>query len=128
MGPPQPGTARTRLALERTFLAQERTLLAWIRTALSLITFGFAVYKFFGLEHALEHTRPSNTVLGSRGFSAILIALGLLALGMATVQHQRTLQVLRAEYAQLPRSIAGWLGVLIAIVGVAALGAVLMGL
>src|SRR5262245_36900224 len=39
----------TRLAFDRTRAAYERTLMAWIRTATSLITFGFAVHKFFQL-------------------------------------------------------------------------------
>jgi uncharacterized membrane protein YidH (DUF202 family) len=40
----------TRLAFDRTRVAYERTMMAWIRTATSLITFGFAVYKFFQIE------------------------------------------------------------------------------
>ncbi len=38
------------LSLERTILSHERTLMSWVRTATSLITFGFAIYKFFQLE------------------------------------------------------------------------------
>ena len=46
----------TRLALDRTRIAYERTLMAWVRTGTSLITFGFAVYKFFNLRWlALRH-------------------------------------------------------------------------
>ncbi len=45
----RPSTS-TELAWARTNLAYERTLMAWVRTATSLITFGFAVYKFFQFE------------------------------------------------------------------------------
>lgn len=40
----------THLALDRTWLAHERTLMAWVRTATSMISFGFAIYKFFQYE------------------------------------------------------------------------------
>src|SRR4029453_941185 len=43
---PAPDTG-TRLAVDRTRLAYERTMMAWIRTATSLISFVFAIYKFF---------------------------------------------------------------------------------
>jgi putative membrane protein len=45
----------TRLAFDRTRLAHDRTMMAWVRTATSLITFGFAIYKFFQFE--LKRTR-----------------------------------------------------------------------
>ena len=35
------------LAMDRTLLARERPLMAWIRTAFSMISFGFAIFKFF---------------------------------------------------------------------------------
>ncbi|MBS2029314.1 MAG: DUF202 domain-containing protein [Deltaproteobacteria bacterium] len=114
------------LALERTFLAQERTLLAWVRTALSLITFGFAVYKFFGLEHALEPGHPASAVLGSRAFSLLLIGLGLVTLVFASLEHRRTILLLRRQFGAIPRSLAGKLGVLIALLGLAAFLAVLL--
>ena len=61
----------TRLALERTRGAYERTLMAWVRTGTSLITFGFAVYKFFQLEIAgitPQHAPLiKTTLIGPRG-------------------------------------------------------------
>ena len=48
---PTAGPDQVKLALERTFLAHERTLMAWVRTATSLITYGFALYKFFYYTH-----------------------------------------------------------------------------
>ena len=42
----------TTLAFERTYLAHERTQMAWVHTALSLISFGFAIAKFFEMLHA----------------------------------------------------------------------------
>ena len=58
----------TRLAFERTRVAYERTMLAWVRTASSLITFGFAIYKFFQLEVG-GGERPDRFI-GPREFSA----------------------------------------------------------
>jgi len=52
---------RVRLAFERTFLAYERTRIAWVRTALTLISFGFAIAKFF--QYLREKQREAATLL-----------------------------------------------------------------
>ena len=107
----------TRLAVERTRLAYERTLMAWVRTAAALISFGFTVYKFFDYE---QRSRPDR-VLGPRGFALIMITIGLVSLLLATIQHRRTMRLLRAEYgAIVPMSTATVVGGLFSILGILA--------
>ena len=114
----------TRLAIDRTRLAHERTLMAWVRTATSLISFGFTIYKFFdylrGQQQIVEQGR-----IGPRGFALAMIAIGLTALALATIQHRRSLDALGLEYhQQAPRSLATLVAGLVAILGVVGLAAV----
>jgi putative membrane protein len=109
----------TRLAVDRTRLAHERTMMAWIRTAASLISFGFTIYKFFQLEH--NSGVSGSMVLGPRGFAMIMIVTGLTALMLAGVQHHESLKLMRQMYGPQPRSVAGAVGWLIALLGVFAL-------
>src|SRR4029453_7052691 len=114
----------TRLAIDRTRLAYERTMMAWIRTAASLITFGFTIYKFFQLE--IKATAPDpHRIVGPRGFALIMISIGLFSLGMAGLQHHQSLRLLKEMYGTIPRSVAGPVSVLVALMGLAALLAVI---
>jgi putative membrane protein len=117
MNAPAPDTG-TALAIDRTRLAYERTMMAWVRTATSLISFGFTIYKFFQLE--LKGPVPEH-LLGPRGFAVIMISTGLIALAMAGVQHHESLRLLRATYGTMPRSVAGPVAGLVAVLGVFAL-------
>jgi len=113
----------TRLAVDRTRLSYERTLMAWVRTAVSLITFGFTIYKFFQLEgHGL---RQSDRLLTASDFAMLMIVIGLLSLLMATWEHGRDLKALKAEYPDIPRSLARVFAGLISILGILALVAVI---
>ena len=110
----------TRLAVDRTRLAHERTLMAWVRTAASLISFGFAVYKLFDYEQRGRPPVP-ETVLGPRGFALMMIAIGLVSLLLATIQHRRSMRLMRAEYgAIIPLSTATVVGGLFSILGILA--------
>jgi putative membrane protein len=111
--------AATKLALDRTRLAHERTLMAWVRTAASLISFGFTIYKFF------QYLRDGKSVadagaIGPREFALVMIGIGLGALVIATVEHRRNLQALRAEYGAgtVPGSLATVVGGVVAVLGV----------
>jgi putative membrane protein len=109
----------TRLAVDRTRLAYERTLMAWVRTAVSLITFGFTIYKFFQLERG--DFRHDNHLISASDFAVLMIAIGLLSLLMATLEHRRNLQALRAQYPGIPPSLARVFAALISILGILAL-------
>jgi putative membrane protein len=114
----------TRLAVDRTRLAHERTLMAWIRTAVSMISFGFTIYKFFQFE--LQGGPQSETnVLGPRGFALIMIAIAVLALFVAMIQHRQSLRAMRAEYVEgVPLSLSALVAALVTALGLIALIAV----
>jgi putative membrane protein len=115
----------TRLAIDRTRLAYERTMMAWVRTATSLISFGFTIYKFFQLE--MKGTAPNpEHVIGPRGFAIIMICTGLVALILAATQHHQSLRLLKEMYGPIPRSVAGPVAALVAVLGVFALVGVLL--
>jgi putative membrane protein len=120
---PQPAGARldtgTRLAFDRTFLAHERTQLAWVRTSLALISFGFGIAKFFQYLHEQRGARAP--LLGSAGVGMFMIAIGLVTLVIASVQHRRALQGLHEQCPGLPGSPAHVAAVLIAALGILAL-------
>src|SRR5262245_41543523 len=105
----------TRLAYERTYLAQERTLMGWVRTALALISFGFTIAKLF--EYLREKEGERATLLTPRTVGIIMIATGLVALALATVQHRRALKVMHERCPDLPPSLAGVLAAFIALLG-----------
>jgi len=111
----------TRLAVERTRLAYERTLTSWVRTAISLITFGFTIYKFFEYLRETRQVEQAERILGPRAVGILMISLGLFALLLATVQHRRSMQALRAEFGGAPVSLAGGVAGLISLLGIAAL-------
>jgi putative membrane protein len=118
--------AGTRLAADRTRLAYERTLMAWVRTAVSMISFGFTIYKFFQFE---LQGRPAmaHSILGPRGFALIMIAIGVLALLIATIQHRQSVRAMRAEYGDVvPLSLATLVAGLFAALGLVALVAVIL--
>jgi len=115
-------SASTKLAVDRTRMAYERTLMAWIRTATSLITFGFSIYKFFQIEGA----EKQNRVVSATQFSVLMIVFGLISLLLATLQHSRDLNRLRAEYPDIPSSLARVLAGLMSILGIVALLAVIL--
>jgi|SRR5688572_2754608 putative membrane protein len=121
MTPSNPPTldTGTRLAIDRTRLAYERTMMAWIRTAASLISFGFTIYKFFQLE--LKGPVPPQRLIGPRGFAILMIGTGLVALLLAGLQHHESLRLMKQEYGTIPKSVAGPVAALIAVLGVAAL-------
>ena len=109
------------LAVDRTRLAQERTLLAWVRTATGLITFGFSIYKFFQFQHETTGVVTHHRLIGPREFAIGAIALGLVALFLATWEHTVSTRALRAQDPRLPRSLAGLFGILISVFGLVGL-------
>lgn len=118
------GPSSDRLALERTVLSHDRTLMSWIRTATSLITFGFAIYKFFQLE--LQNHSPLQGAIGPRQFAVLMISFGLFSLMIATIQYRVYRNGLRRWYPGTPpMSLVGVVAGLISLLGIVALVAVL---
>lgn len=109
----------TRLAYDRTFLAHERTQMAWVRTGLALISFGFGIAKFFQYLHQQQGRNAPLLDAGTVGM--LMIAIGLISLALANLQHRRSLQALRRECPDLPRSVAGVAALLIMGLGIVAL-------
>ena len=65
-------------------------------------------------------------VIGPTEFAMLMIIIGLLSLLMATVEHRRDLRALKAQYPDIPRSLARLLAALISILGILALVAVIL--
>ena len=116
--------AATILATDRTRLAHDRTLMAWVRTATSLISFGFTIYKFFQYLQEQQGVRHEGR-FGPRQYGTLMIAIGIIALVIATVQHRRDMKTLRAHYHEVPYSMVTVLAGLISLLGVIALVAVI---
>ena len=114
----------TILATDRTRLAHDRTLMAWVRTATSLISFGFTIYKFFQYLNEKQPARPEG-ILGPRQYALLMIAIGIVALLLATLQHRRDMVVLRKHHPEVPYSLATVLAGLISLLGMVALIAVI---
>jgi putative membrane protein len=119
------GPDQVKLALERTFLAHERTLMAWVRTATSLITFGFALYKFFYFVHQNRPPTYGEEIFGARTYGLCMMGFGVATLVVATLQHMRQMKNLRRFYPETPQSLSFLLAGLMGILGVIAFTAAL---
>ena len=113
--------ASTRFSFERTLLSHERTLMAWVRTATSLITFGFSIYKFFQLELGAPVRARAHQVIGAREFAVIMIAIGLFALVLATIQNWQYRQHMRKQHLKVPFSLSSLVGALVSFLGLIAM-------
>ena len=110
------------LARERTALAYERTLMAWIRTGGSLITFGFAVSKFFYYMHAMAPGVHRPSIFSPRGFGLGLIGIGIVMLVLVGWKHHQRLKSRPSVYRQTQMTfVAGALLVALGLLAFAAL-------
>jgi putative membrane protein len=107
------------LARERNRAAAERTLMAWIRTSLALIGFGFGIDRVVAAIHGLYPAVTIQPIHLSRVLGLAYIALGLYAMIVAAIEHQRELHLIQRQgnYFYRPRRSLG-LTVAIAMIGI----------
>jgi putative membrane protein len=114
----------TMLTLDRNLMAAERTMMAWIRTSLSLISFGFTVGKFFDYL-AADKGKPIRgflaRMMGPDGVGMVLVALGILALGFAIVDHRNTVKRLQGQGLEKRRSAAIVVAMILVVLGISAI-------
>lgn len=103
-------------------------MMAWVRTSTSLISFGFSIHKFFQFRVEQGQPPPVSRVLGPGEFGGVMVLTGLIALAIASWDHRRSMNSLRALYGPMPHSAAAAIGVLMFLLGVTALLAMVFGL
>jgi putative membrane protein len=81
------------LALVRTAYTSERSLMAWIRTSVSLYTFGFSISKFIDFLQLQEQGIQLSVEFRRMGL--VLIAMGIVAVMFAMVDHLKRIQTMR---------------------------------
>lgn len=111
---------QVKLALERTYLAYERTLMAWNRTSTSMITFGFALYKFFYYLHQDKSPTHGEQLFGARTYGMCIMGIGVFTLVIAAWQHRQQTRSLRELFPDAPVSLSLLLAVLMGSLGVIA--------
>src|SRR5262245_35131876 len=99
--------------------------MAWVRTALSLISSGFTIDKFFELQ-GKPCEAANHGVLGARTFALLMIGIGLTALLLATLEHQRYVATIRKRYGKVPFSLAAFVALLVGGLGVVGFVSVLL--
>lgn len=105
--------------------------MAWLRTSLSMIGFGFTLVKFF--EYLEE--QQGGPIVGHFGrtwssttFGMAMMLIGTGALIFAIIQHRRRTAALRREGLLPQWELALNVAVLVAILGVLAMGSIVAGL
>lgn len=116
------------LARDRNRAAVDRTLMAWIRTALAMIGFGFAVGKLYD---TLEKTNPdqvTDPLHSALIVGEALIALGVLGLLAAVIQHSQILKIIENEQFiyRPPRALPMIVATLLLMIGVFAFVSILL--
>lgn len=84
-------------------LANERTFLAWVRTSIGIMAFGFVVVKFSLFVKQISIVLGRETVIQSRGYSAIigiiLVAVGTITSVLSYLRYRQTERQLKeGEY------------------------------
>jgi putative membrane protein len=92
---------RVRAAFVRTAMSSEQSLMSWIRTSVSLYTFGFAIAQFF--YYMAGQQESAQLSAGPRILGLALVATGILAILLGTIEHVVRIRSLRE--AGLPTNV-----------------------
>ena len=90
--------ASTELARERSREAARRTLMAWVRTSLTLIGFGFGFGKFHAYLQTAGLREKIDPIHSTLIFALSFIAIAVLGLFAAILQHWRVLRRLEGGH------------------------------
>ena len=86
------------LAKERNRAAAERTMTAWIQNCLTLIGFGFAIDQTFqAVQQKFPNKNPLITIQSAHYISLVLIAMGIVLLIIAMIQHYFEVQSIKRD-------------------------------
>jgi putative membrane protein len=88
------------MAVERTIMAADRSMMAWVRTGLSLISFGFTIYKFIGIQQQQLSAEGKEVLISSspRVFGLLMIGLGILSLVFGSIENVTTIKSYKKYY------------------------------
>ena len=116
------------LARERNRAAADRTLMAWIRTALAMIGFGFGVSKLYDALEKANPDRVKDTLNSAYVVGEALIALGVLGLLAAVIQHSQILKKIGDEQYiyRAPRALPMIVSIILLMIGVFAFVSILL--
>lgn len=124
----RPLTLSDELARERNREAADRTLLAWIRTSLAMISLGFGIERLgeavMAFDGRIEHFATYKT----RAAGAALILLGVAATLAGLWEHRHVVADLaKPGFRYSDRTpIARYLAIVVVLVGMAAMGLMLV--
>jgi putative membrane protein len=116
------------LARERNREAADRTLLAWIRTSLSMISFGFGIERLGEAAMAFDGRIERFATYKTRAAGAALILLGVAATLAGFWEHKRVVADLtKPGFRYSDRApIARYLAIVVVLLGMAAMGLILV--
>ena len=69
---------------------------------MAFITFGFSIAKAFEFLHETQGTHAP--LPGARSVGILMVAIGIVALALASIQHRRAINEIRRECPGLPIS------------------------
>jgi uncharacterized membrane protein YidH (DUF202 family) len=71
-----------------------------------VITFGFALYKFFFYLHQEKPPTQGEPIFGARTYGLYIMATAVFTLPIATWQHRQQIGALRKLYPEAPLSLS----------------------
>lgn len=124
----RPLTLSDELARERNREAADRTLLAWIRTSLAMLSLGFGIERLGEAVMAFDGRITHFATYKTRAAGAALILLGVAATLAGLWEHRQVVADLaKPGFRYSDRApIARYLAIVVVLVGMAAMGLMLV--